>query len=88
MKNKKIFISYDFSKKEKYTKFHQKLNKFLTKEGNNVYSFVFAKHKKFKNDQDMMNQVFDKIKESDILIAELSNKKNWYRSRNWICKST
>ncbi|MCW1949019.1 MAG: nucleoside 2-deoxyribosyltransferase [Candidatus Shapirobacteria bacterium] len=74
MKNKKIFISYDFSNKEKYLKFHQELTKFLKIGHNQVYSFVFAKHQKFKNNQDMMDQALNKIKKSDILIAEISNK--------------
>lgn len=75
MKNKKIFISYDFSKKDDFSDFHQQLTKFLKKEGNSVYSFVFDNHQKFKNHQDMMSQALKKIQECDILIAELSNKK-------------
>lgn len=74
MKNKKIFIAYDFSNKEIYVNFHRKLKLYLEKDGNQIYSFVFDKHPKFKNDKDMMEKALNKIEESDVLIAELSSK--------------
>ena len=74
MKNKKVFISYDFSNREKYIDFHRKLKIYLEKENNQVYSFVFDNHQKFKNDKSMMDKALNKIKENDVLITELSNK--------------
>lgn len=74
MKNKKVFIAYDFSNREKYTDFHRKLKIYLENKDNQVYSLVFDKQPKFKDDKDMMNKALSKIKQSDVLIAELSTK--------------
>lgn len=70
----KAFISYSFTNKNKFTNFDKKLRKFL-KENFDIksYSFVFDFKKKVDN-KNLMKFALKKIDESDLVIAELSNK--------------
>lgn len=70
----KAFISYSFADKNKFRSFDRQLKSFLKQNFSiETYSFVFD-FKKKTNNSTLMKAALKKINESDLLLAELSQK--------------
>ncbi len=66
---KRVFISYSYLYRDKYSNLHSELKKYFSSKSIEVYSFVFD-YKSKGTDREIMQAALQEIDKSDILLAE------------------
>ncbi len=66
---KRVFISYSYLYRDKYSNLHSELKKYFSSKSIEVYSFVFD-YKSAGTDQEIMHAALQEIDKSDLLLAE------------------